>query len=270
MNFYQWFFLEIDRQPEGLFSFWHIFSVTLALAITAGLAVLLAWKFKNRPTAQNVTILVAGIAIFLVQVAKIAWLLAESDDTFWNVIIGNAPLYLCDMMIFLILICALVRGRVQDILYDYIAIWGLLMGVLGTYTAGNVYGAHCVISYAAFISLFNHCLSAFAALFIWLSHLNKMEKRNIPFTIAILATYMTIALIIDYVDEHNFMFFFNGDGTPFVLFQQLAHDIKPIYQVEIYILQCGYMGLFYLAYYGIIKLIEKKKQPKQEEALAKE
>lgn len=262
MQFYEWFFLETGRTPEGLFSFWHIFSVTVALAIFFFLAIFLAKRFKDNPKRQNITLLISGIAIIAVQVAKIAFLAATSTDTFWNVLIGNAPLYLCDMMIFLVLICALVRGRVKDVLYDFIAIWGLLMGTMGTYTAGNIYGSHCVISWSAINSLLNHCLSAFASLFIWVSRLNKMEKRNIPFTIGVLVVYMTVALVIDYVDNHNFMFFFHGDGTPFTLFYDLVQGNKVLYQIEIYILQCGYMGLFYVVYYWIVKLIAKNKEKK--------
>lgn len=258
MNFYDWFFLEKDRVPEGLFSFWHIFSVTISLALFGFLAVLLAKKTRKSPRKQNLILLIAGIAILLVQIAKITFLAYDSSDSVWNVIIGNAPLYLCDMMIFLIPICALLRGRPKDVCYDFIAIWGLLMGVLGTYTAGNIYISHCVISFLAIVSLLNHCISAFASLFIWCARLNKMEKRNIPFAIGVLVLYMTVALIIDYVDDHNFMFFFSGDGTPFTLFYDLVQENKVLYQIEIYILQCGYMGLFYLIYYLIMKKVAKK------------
>ena len=75
---------------------------------------------------------------------------------------------------------------------------------------------------------------------------------------------MTAALIIDYVDDHNFMFFFHGDGTPFTFFQNLVHDIKPLYQLEIYILQCGYMVGFYFLYYLVHNYISKQKVKKQE------
>ena len=134
---------------------------------------------------------------------------------------------------------------------------------IGTYFAGNIYVGRCVIGHSAFNSLFMHCVAAFAALFIFMCGLNKMEKRDIPFTIAMLFVFMTTALIVDYVDNHNFMFFFYGDGTPFTLFQNLVHDNKPAYQVIIYILQSGYMVGFYFAYYGIKKLVEKQKQKKE-------
>lgn len=100
-----------------------------------------------------------------------------------------------------------------------------------------------------------------------------MEKRNIPFSIGILFTFMTIALFMDYIplwvrgSPRNFMFFFSGDGTPFTLFHDMVKGNKVIYQIIIYILQCGYMGLFYFFYYQIVKAIDKRKS-KQVEAEA--
>ena len=77
---------------------------------------------------------------------------------------------------------------------------------------------------------------------------------------------MTIALIIAYAFDKNFMFYFAGDGTPFTLFDEhLSFGLKPIYQIWIYTLQCGYMGLFYAVYYPLIKWLDKRKQNKQSE-----
>ena len=258
MSFYDWFVLQKDRTPEGMFSFAHIFSVSIALAIFVGFAYYLGRKFKGNEKAQFFTLLAAGIAIDLVFVAKMVWLLWDSDNI-WKSIIGNAPLYLCDMQIFIIPLAALTKGRFRNWCLDFVAIWGMLMGFLGTYFAGNIYYGNCAISYFAINSLLNHAISAFAAIFVITNGLNKMEKRDIPFTVAILLVFMTTALVIDYVDDHNFMFFFHGDGTPFVLFDKLVHEIKPLYQIEIYILQCGYMVGFYFVYYWIVSLINKAK-----------
>ena len=262
MSFYDWFFFETGRTPEGLFSFGHLASCTIALAIFLSLAVILGKKFKDDENKQWLTILGSGIAIVLVQVAKMLALYFVYKTSIKDVLIGNAPLYLCDMQIFIIPLAALIKGRFRGWCYDFVAIWGLLMGFFGNYFAGNIYGAHCVISFLAVNSLLNHCISAFAALFIFVCGLNKMEKRDIPFTVGILVVYMTVALIIDYVDNHNFMFFFQGDGTPFTLFQNLVNDIKPLYQLEIYILQCGYMVGFYFVYYWIKGLIKKRQNQK--------
>lgn len=259
MSFYEWFFLQKDRTPEGMFSFAHIFSVSISLTIFILAAYLLGKKYKNNEKGQFWTLLISGIAVDLVFIIKMIYLLWDTDN-FFESLIGNAPLYLCDMQIFIIPLAALTKGRFKNWCLDFVAIWGLLMGFLGTYFAGNIYYGNTAICFFSIISLLNHCISAFAAFFIFMCKLNKMERRDIPFTVAILLVFMTTALIIDYVDNHNFMFFFFGDGTPFVLFDQLVHEIKPLYQLEIYILQTGYMVGFYFVYYWVTSLIKKAKE----------
>ena len=44
MNFYEWFFLEQGRTPEGLFSFAHLFACTISLALFLTLAFFLGKK----------------------------------------------------------------------------------------------------------------------------------------------------------------------------------------------------------------------------------
>lgn len=259
MGFYEWFFQEKDRQPAGLFSWGHLLSVTVTLAILIVLAIILAKKFKGNQKAQNITIWVAAISIVALQIMKIAYCLVGSTNIA-DTLIGNAPLYFCDIMIFMIPICAIVRGRPRECCYDFIAICGLLMGFMGNYFAGNIYGSHSVISFFAINSLLNHSISAFVAIFIFVSGLNKMEKRNIPFVVGILFTFMTIALVMAYVFNKNFMFYFSGDGTPFTLFHDLVRGNKIAYQIIIYILQCGYIGLFYLVYYPLVKWIRNRKR----------
>ena len=263
MNFYDWFFKEVGREPAGLFSFDHLFSVTLTLALFLGLAVLLGKLFKEDNKKQNIVIIVSAAAIVLLQIFKITYLLIGTDNVA-DTLIGNAPLYFCDIMIYIIPVTVFVRGRVRDCCFDFIAICGLLMGFMGNYFAGNIYGSHAAFSFLAINSLLNHTISAFVALFVFMCGLNKMEKRNIPFVVGILFTYMTIALIMAYAFQKNFMFYFSGDGTPFTIFYDLVQGNKIIYQIIIYILQCGYIGLFYLVYYPVVKAIDNRKAKKQE------
>ena len=203
MNFYDWFFREIEngepRAPAGLFSFQHLFAVTLTLAIFLTLAVFLGKKFKNDPKKQNLVLLIAGISIVAIQVMKMTYLLLNTDNVL-DCLIGNAPLYFCDIMIFMIPISAFVRGRAKEICLDFIAICGLLMGFMGNYFAGNLYPSHALISFSVFTALLNHSISAFTALFVWVAGMNKMEKKNIPYSIGILFTFMTVALIMDYIN----------------------------------------------------------------------
>ena len=261
MGFYEWFFLEQGREPAGLFSWSHLLSVTLTLAIFLGLAVFLGKLFKNNEKKQNLVLLISAIAIVALQIAKISFLLVNTDNV-GDTLIGNAPLYFCDFMIYIIPVSVFVRGRVRDCCFDFIAICGLLMGFMGNYFAGNIYGSHAAFSFLALNSLFNHSISAFVALFIFMCGLNKMEKRNIPFVIGILFVYMTFALIMAYVFNKNFMFYFSGDGTPFTLFYNLVQGHLIPYQIIIYILQCGYIGLFYLFYYPIVWKIKDVKSRK--------
>ena len=271
MNFYEWFFLEevngVKRPAAGLFSVSHLLTVTLTLAALLVLAVFLGKKFKNDPKKQNLVLLISGIAIVTIQLSKNIWLLCETDD-FWDCLIGNWPLYFCDIPIYVIPLAALTKGRFKQWCIDFLAICGLLMGFMGNYFAGNLYPSHAIVSFSVINALLNHSISAFVALFIWVSGLNKMEKRDIPFSIGILFTFMTIALIVDYIyipikgTPRNFMFFFYGDGTPFTIFHELVGGNKIAYQIIIYVLQCGYMGLFYAVYYSVLKIMAKQKEKK--------
>ena len=271
MDFYRWFFLEEGRTPAGLFSLSHILTVTLTLAIFLTLAVFLGKKFKGDYKKQNLVLLISGIAIVAVQLSKNIWLLCETDN-FWDCLIGNWPLYFCDVPIYIIPLAALTKGRFKQWCLDFMAICGLLMGFMGNYFAGNLYPSHAIISFSVINALLNHSISAFVALFIWVSGLNKMEKRDIPFAIGILFTFMSIALTVDYISipiigrERNFMFFFHGDGTPFTLFLDLYKGALIPYQITIYVLQCGYMGLFYLVYYWIMGFLKKIEEHKKLQA----
>ena len=277
MNFYEWFFLEevngVKRPPAGLFSWSHLLTVTLTLAALLTLAVFLGKKFKNDYKKQNLVLLISGIAIVAIQLSKNIWLLCETDD-FWDCLIGNWPLYFCDIPIYVIPLAALTKGRFKQWCLDFLAICGLLMGFMGNYFAGNLYPSHAIVSFSVFNALLNHSISAFVALFIWVPGLNKMEKRDIPFSIGILFTFMTIALIVDYIyipikgTPRNFMFFFHGDGTPFTIFHDLVGGNKIAYQIIIYVLQCGYMGLFYAVYYTVLKIMARQKEKKASEPVA--
>ena len=274
MNFYEWFFLEevngVRRAPAGLFSLSHILTVTLTLVALITLAVFLGKKFKNDPKKQNLVLLISGIAIVTIQLSKNIWLLCETDN-FWDCLIGNWPLYFCDIPIYVIPLAALTKGRFRQWCLDFLAICGLLMGFMGNYFAGNLYPSHAIVSFSVINALLNHSISAFVATFIWVAGLNKMEKRDIPFSIGILFTFMTIALIVDYLNipingsPRNFMFFFFGDGTPFTIFHDLVRGNKIAYQIIIYVLQCGYMGLFYAVYYTVLKIKARQKEKQANE-----
>lgn len=259
MSFYEWFFLEKNRPAAGLFSWSHLLSVTIILGGFIALAIFLAKRNKGKPKSQRKALIITSIALIALAIMKVSFLLVTSNDI-GNTILENLPLFFCDMMVFMVPIAAFTRGRAQEICFDFIAICGFLMGIMGNYFAGNIYSFHPAFSYLSLISAFSHSLAAFAALFIFVSGLNKMEKRNIPFTIGILFVFMSITLTFDYLTGKNYMFFLYGDGTPFeIVFGWVNGDLI-LYQMFIYIMQCGYIGVFYLVYYLILKLIRHKKE----------
>lgn len=261
MSFYEWFFLEKGRAPAGLFSWSHLLSVTLILAAFIALGVYLGKRFKGNPKGQRRVFIIAAIGILALVVMKMAFLLATTDNI-PNTLLENLPLFFCDMMVFMVPLAAFTRGRAQDICVDFIAICGFIMGAMGNYFAGNIYSFHPAFSYLSLISVFSHSIAAFASIFVFVSGINKMEKRNIPFVIGILFVYMSIALAVDYATGKNFMFFLGGDGTPFQLFMDMVQGNLIAYQIIIYILQCGYIGLFYAIYYPVVKAIRRKKEQK--------
>ena len=265
MNFYEWFFLEKDRPAAGLFSWSHLLSVTVVLVGLIVWAYFLGKKYRDNPKGQRIVLGVASIAIWALYIMKMGFLLATTSDI-GNTFLENIPLFFCDAIIFVVPIAALARGRAQNICLDFIAICGFLMGFMGNYFAGNIYSFHPAFSYLSLISAFSHGIAAFAAMFVFKARLNKMEKRDIPFVIGILFVLMTIALVVDYATGKNYMFLLGGDGTPFELvFNWVQHNLIG-YQVIIYVMQCGYIGLFYAIYYPIAKRIQSKK--KKEEAHA--
>ena len=265
MNFYEWFFLEKDREPVGLFSFGHLFTVTLTLAIMIGLAIFLGKKFKDDAKRQKIVLIVSAIIVVGLTIAKEIVLLIQTDNIV-DCLIGNAPLFFCDAVLYIIPLAVLTKGRFRDWCLDFLAICGLLMGFMGNYFAGNLYPSHALISWAVMVGLLTHSIAAFVSMFIWVARMNKMEKRDIPFVIGLLFVYMTIALVLAYAFNKNYMFFFHGDGTPYSFFEGLIGNTI-IYQIFIYVLQCGYMGAFYGVYFLVNRLIEKRRVKKQEQVI---
>ena len=96
MDFYKWFFLAEDRPIEGLFSPAHLISVTLTLAVFLTAAVLLGKKFAKNEKGQNIVLIISGIFIVLVQLAKVTYLVYQYRNTslpfwegFWEIVIGT-------------------------------------------------------------------------------------------------------------------------------------------------------------------------------------
>ena len=259
MTFYEWFFLEKDRPAAGLFSWSHLLSVTICLAIAIGLGIFLGKKYKDNEKIIRRIFIIITFSILALYIMKMGFLIAISPDV-GNTFLENIPLFFCDVMIFIVPLIAFCKGRVQEVCFDSVAICGFLMGLMGNYFAGNIYASHPAFSYLSLISAVSHSISAFVAMLVFIAKLNKMEKKNIPFVIGILVVLMSVALTVDTFTGKNYMFLLYGDDTPFGLLYDMVNGNLPAYQFMIYLLQCGYIGVFYLVYYLIIHLIRRKKE----------
>ena len=132
MNFYNWFFLSEGRKPEGLFSFAHLFTVTLVLVALVGVAIFLGLKFKNNKKAINKVLLISSIIMislyalrvwdtFFVHFAikQIDVSTAKGFNLLIEDILISFPFFLCDLAIFIITLITFTKGKLREVFADF-------------------------------------------------------------------------------------------------------------------------------------------------------
>jgi uncharacterized membrane protein YwaF len=191
-----------------------------------------------------------------VEIFKIAVMLYRSDDpTSWQ---NHLPLFLCSIQLITIPLAAFTKGRLREAALDFVLIFGLLGAILGTVGAGQNYNAYPVLSLDNVASGLTHCISGFAALYIGLSGLASMKKRNVWITFTILGAFCTAAFIANATLDTNYMFLRQGDGTPYDILYNLVGGSAILYPIGVVA-----MFLIYIAaFYGVFFLIQKKKEAK--------
>ena len=136
-------------------------------------------------------------------------------------------------------------------------IWGIPMGVIGTYLAGNVFGVAPVISFDGLLCIFIHVIPAAVTVFLYYVKLATIDKSNMKVSLISFFFFTLFVLIYNYIFGTNFMFFFRGDGTPFDWFRPYVP--LPVYQVIVFALYMAYMALFYVVFYFVKnKIINRK------------
>lgn len=246
-----------QRQPEGYMSWQHLTFVTSLLVIMAVLATLLGIRNRDKSLQQKNRILVAAaIMIDTIELFKIVMMCLRAKDPMgW---ITELPLFLCSIQLITIPLAAFSKGRVQQAALDFVCIFGLLGAVAGTYGAGQNYNAYPVLSLDNVASGVTHCISGFASLYILISGMTSMEKKNIPITFSILLGFCILAYAANILLDYNYMFLMRGDGTPYDILYNLVGGNRIAYPA-------GVVGLFLVyivAYYGIFYRITHKKKTK--------
>ena len=246
------------REPEGYLSPQHlIFTIGLVLT-TLALAVLLGIRNKSKDARiKNRALIVAAILMDAVEIFKIVVMLYRSDDpsTSWHNLL---PLFLCSIQLITIPLAAFAKGRLREAALDFVLIFGLLGGILGTVGAGQNYNAYPVLSIDNVASGVTHCISAFSSLYIGLSGMASLKKRNVQITYLILGIFCVPAYLANVFWDTNYMFLMAGDGTPYDILYNLLGGSPILYPIAV----VGLFIAYITAFYGIVFLLQRRRSKK--------
>ena len=242
-----------SRPAEGFFSWQHLTFVTALVIVMAVLAVVLGRKNRlATDSVKNRVLIGAAIAIDSLEIFKIVILCLRSES--WSPVLGNLPLFLCSIQLISIPMAAFCKGKLRSAALDFVAIFGLLGALAGTYGAGNNYGTYPVLSLDNVVSGLTHCISGFAALYILITRMASLNKKDIPVTCGILLGFCLAAYGANFLLQTNYMFLVRGDGTPYDILYNLVGGSALWYPL-------GVVGLFFLyigAFYGVHGLLKMK------------
>ena len=240
-----------QRTPEGAFSWQHLLFVTSLMILMVVLAVFLGKRNKNKLTQEKNKVLIwSAILIDGFELIKII-ISCVDDPEAWTRML---PLFLCSIQLIAIPLAAFSGGRIREAALDFVSVFGLLGAVLGTFGATQNYNAYPVLSFTNVVSGITHTISGFAALYIMLSGMASMKRKNMWITFAILLTFCVAAYVANVLVDYNYMFLMSGDGTPYDILFNLVGGHKVFYPVSVVALFLVYIG----AFYGVWHLVEKK------------
>lgn len=241
------------REPEGFLSFEHIAFVTFLMVVMVLLAVFIGKRFKGKSEKEkNIPLIYAALLIDGLEIFKIILMCIRGKDPMgW---LTELPLFLCSIQLITIPLAAFAKGRVKESAMDFVAIFGILGALLGTYGAGNNYGTYPVLCFDNVVSGITHSISGFASLYIMISGLLTLKKKNIIITFSILFGFCITAYVVNMLIDYNYMFLVRGDGTPYEILYSLVQGHKVFYPLTV----VGLFVLYILCFYGVHRLIKKK------------
>lgn len=249
-----------SRPAEGFLSWQHLTFVTFLMALMVSLAVLCGMRTRHKgEQAKNRVLMVAAGLIDSLELFKIVFICFRSQDPLaW---LYDLPLFLCSLQLIALPLAAFSKGRIKQAALDFVLIFGVLGAVMGTYGAGQNYGCYPVISFDNVISGLTHSISGFSALYIGISGLTSLKKRNIPITFAILFAFSACASVANHLLDYNYMFLVRGDGTPYEILYALVGGNPILYPLGVVVLFVLYILLFYGMYF-LIRANRAKKTTK--------
>lgn len=250
--------VDYARDPEGYFSWQHLLFATIMIAVMVALAILIGRKDRLKgDAAKNRTLRITAIVLLVIEVLKILILCLRSREA--DTVLYNLPLFLCNIQSIAIPVAAFAKGRVKNAALDFILIFGILGAVMGTYCAGNNYGSYPVLCFDNTVSGITHVIPGFCSLYIAISGMISMKRRNLPVTFAILLFFCGSAAIVNKIIDYNYMFMERGDGTPYDIIYNAFGGNPILYPLGVVGLFVFYILVFYAVYFLIKSAIDKKK-----------
>lgn len=246
------------REPEGYMSFEHLTFVSSLVVIMTVLAVWLGLRNKNKDDkTKNRVLIVSAILIDTFEIFKILMMCIRAKDLMgWT---GELPLFLCSIQLITIPLAAFSKGRVKEAALDFVTIFGILGALMGTYLAGQNYACYPVISLDNVVSGITHCISGFVSLYVLISKMASMKKKNIPITLTILFAFCVGAYIANIFTDCNYMFLSRGDGTPYDIVYNWVGGSPVLYPLLVVLLFVIYITAYYFVFYLISKRTKKAK-----------
>ena len=238
-----------QRAAEGFMSWQHLTFVTSLMVVMVALAIFLGKRMRNGEDAKKNRVLIcAAILIDALEIFKIVIMCWRGNNPMgW---LYELPLFLCSIQLITIPLAAFSKGRVREAALDFVLIFGILGAVLGTYGAGQNYGCYPVLSMDNVVSGLTHSISGFSSLYIAISGMTSMKKRNIPLTFSILGFFCVAAATANKLLDYNYMFLVRGDGTPYDVIYNLVGGHALLYAFCVVALFLIYIVAFYYIYFA--------------------
>ncbi len=241
-----------QRSAEGFLSWQHLTFVSCLMVTMVVLSILLGNKTRTmEEIKKNKVLVVSAIMIDSFELFKIIILcIRHGDALHW---LYELPLFLCSIQLIVLPLAAFSKGRIKEAALDFVMIFGVLGALLGTYGAGNNYAVYPVLGFDNVVSGITHAISGFASLYIMISRMASMKKKNMPMTLAILTAFCSVAYPVNLILDYNYMFLIRGDGTPYEILYSLLNGNPVLYPLSVVLLFFIYMALFYYVYYLVTK-----------------
>ena len=244
-------FGELTAQPSGAYSWQHLTFVTSLVLIMTALAIVIGLHYRKHPEKnKNVPLIWAAILIDGVEIIKIVLNCVQSDEPVQS-LLRNLPLFLCSIQLITLPLAAFSKGRLKEAALDFVLIFGLLGALAGTYGAAQNYSAYPIFYYVNVCSGITHCISGFGSLYIAISGMTSMKRKNIGITFSIFGACCVLAYVVNILTDYNYMFLMQGDGTPYDILYNLVGGNHVLYPIGVVVLFLIYIVAFYAGYYLI-------------------